>query len=62
MLNFEHSQITRKNFEQLADLFLKYANVSATSKFDAGKTNSPLNLPLKLDAVLKKQRANKVPK
>ena len=33
----------------------------ATSKFDVGKVNSPLHLPLKPDAVFKKQRASKVP-
>ena len=32
-----------------------------TSKFDVGKVNSPLHLPLKLDVVFKKQRAIKVP-
>ena len=34
--------------------------VYATSKFDVGKINSPLHLPLKPDAILKKQRAIKV--
>ena len=33
----------------------------ATSKFDVGKVNSPLHLPLKPDAIFKKQRASKVP-
>ena len=35
--------------------------VYAPTKFDVGKVNSPLHLPLKLDAVFKKQRASKVP-
>ena len=61
MFNFQHSQITQKKFEQLADLILKYPKVLARSKLDVGKVNSPLNLPLKLDAVFKKQRACKVP-
>ena len=61
MFNFQHSQITQKEFEQLADLLLKYPKNYATSKFDVGKIDSPLNLPLKLDAVFKKQRASKVP-
>ena len=61
MFNFQHSQITQKEFEQLADLLFKYPKVYATSKFNAGKVNSPLNLPLKPDAVFKKQRASKVP-
>ena len=35
--------------------------VYATSKIDAGKINSPTHLPLKPDAIFKKQRASKVP-
>ena len=53
MFNFQHSQITQNEFEKLADLLLKYPTVYATSKFDVGKTNSPLHLPLKPDAVFK---------
>ena len=58
MFNFQHSQIAQKEFEQLADLLLKYPKVYATSKFDVGKINSPLHLPLKPEAVFKKQRAS----
>ena len=61
MFNFKHSQLTQNEFENLADLLLKYPKVYATSKFDVGKINSPLHLPLKPDAILKKQRASKVP-
>ena len=46
---------------KLADLLLKCPKIYATSKFDLGKINSPLHLPLKPDAVFKKQRASKVP-
>ena len=35
--------------------------VYVTSKFDVGKVNSPPHLPLKPDAVFKKQRASKIP-
>ena len=35
--------------------------VYVESKFDVAKVNSPLHLPLKLDAVFKNQRAKKVP-
>ena len=59
--NFQHSQITQKEFEQLADLLLKYPKVYAISKFDVEKVNSSLHLSLKPDAVFKKQRASKVP-
>ena len=34
--------------------------VYATSKFGVEKTHSPLHLPLKPDAVFKKQRASKI--
>ena len=61
LFTFQHSQITQNEFEQLADLLLKYPKVYATSKFDIGKVNSPLQLPLKPDAVFKKQSASKVP-
>ena len=61
MFNFQHSQLTQNEFEKLADLLLRYPTVYATSKFDVGKINSPLHLPLKPDAVFKKQRASKVP-
>ena len=61
MFNFQHSQISQEEFEQLADLLLKYPKVYATSKFDAVKTNSSLHLHLKSDAVFKNRRAIKVP-
>ena len=61
MFNFEHSQITQKEFDKLAELLLKFPTVYATSKFDVGKISSPLHLPLKLDAVFKKQRTSKAP-
>ena len=60
MLNFQHSQITQSEFEKLADLLLRYPTFYATSKFDVGKIISPVHLPLKLDAVFKKQRESKV--
>ena len=37
MFNFQHSQITQKEFEQLADLHLKYPKVYTKSKFNVGK-------------------------
>ena len=61
IFNFQHFQITQNEFEKLADLLLKYPTVYATSKFDVGKINSPLHLPLKPGAVIKKQRAIKAP-
>ena len=57
---FQDSQITQKEFEQLAELLLKYPMVYATSKFDVGEVNSPLHLSLKLDAIIKKQRSSKI--
>ena len=61
MFNFQHSQITQDEFDKLAKQLIKYSSVYATSKFDFGKINSSLHLPLKPDAVFKKQRASKVP-
>ena len=61
MFNFQNSQVTQNEFEKLADLLLRYPTVFASSKFDVGKINSPLHLPLNPDAVFKKQRASKVP-
>ena len=61
MFNFEHSQITRIEFDKLAKQLLKYSSVYATSKFEIGKNSSLLQFPLKPDAVFKKQRASKVP-
>ena len=52
--NFQHSQITQKEFEQLEDILLKYPKVYALSKFDVGKVNSPILFSLKPDAVFKK--------
>ena len=61
MFNFELSQITQTGFDKLAKQLLKYSTVYATSKFDVGKIISSLHLPLKPDAVFRKQRASKVP-
>ena len=61
MFNFEYSQNTLIKFDKLAKQLLKYSTVYATSKFDVGKISSSLHLPLKPDAVFKKQRASKVP-
>ena len=61
MYNFKHSQIAQIEFDKLAKQLLKYSSLYATSKFDVGKISSSLHLPLKPDAVFKKQRAIKVP-
>ena len=57
---FQHSQINQQEFDLLAELLLKYPMIYASSKFDVGKINSPLQLPLKPHAFFKKQRARKV--
>ena len=59
--NFQHSQITQSEFDKLAKQLIKYSTVYATSKFDVGKISSSLHLPLKFDAIFKKQKASKVP-
>ena len=53
MFNFQHSQINQQEFEQLAELLLKYPMIFTTPKFDVGKLVSTLHLPLKTDAVFK---------
>ena len=58
--NIEHSQITQIEFDKLAKQLLKCSTVYATSKFDVVKISSSLHLPLKPNAVFKKQRASKV--
>ena len=58
MFNFQHSQITQKKIEQLAELLLGNPMVYAAAKFDVAKVNSTLHLP---DAIFKKQRASKFP-
>ena len=61
MFNFEHSQITQIEFDKLAKQLFKYSTVYAASKLDVAKISSSLHLPLKPDAVFKKQRSSKVP-
>ena len=53
--------LTQEKFDKIVDIILKYRNVYATTKFDVGKTKVKLNLPMKKDAVFKKQRVSKVP-
>ena len=57
----DYFTITQIEFDKLAKQLLKYSTVYATSKFDVGKISSSLHLPLKPDAVFKKQRASNVP-
>ena len=61
MFKFQHSQITQNEFDKLAEQLFTYSSVYATSKLDVGKVSSSLHLPLKPDAVFKKQRASKLP-
>ena len=61
MFNVQHSQINHQEFQQLADLLLKYPLVYAKSKFDVKKIHSALHLPLKSDAFEQKTRASTVP-
>ena len=59
--NFEHSKQTQTQFEKLAQLVTQFQKCYATSKFDVGKINVELNLPLKVTAIFKKQRATRIP-
>ena len=53
--------LTQNEFEKVVKIILDYRQVYATTKFDVGKTKVKLNLPIKKDAVFKKQRISKVP-
>ena len=61
MINFEHTKLTQTQFEKLAQLLTQFQKCYATSKFDVGKIKVELNLPLKATAILKKQRATRIP-
>ena len=61
MFNFQHSHITQIEFDKLAELVLNYLTIYTTSKFDVRKISSQLHLPLKPDAIFRKQRGSKVP-
>ena len=61
MFDFQHSHITQEEFEKILSITLEYKQVYATTKFDVGKTKVKLNLPMKKDAIFKKQRIGKVP-
>ena len=59
--DFQHSHLTHKEFEKIVTIILEYKQVYTTTKFDVGKTKVKLNLPMKKDALFKKQRISKVP-
>ena len=61
MFDFQHSYLTQEEFEKVVSIILEYKQVYATTKFDVGKTKVKLNLPMKKDAIFKKQRISKVP-
>ena len=61
MFDFQHSHLTQNEFEKVETIILDYRQVYATTKFDFGKTKVKLNLPIKKDAIFKKQRISKVP-
>ena len=61
MFDFQHLHQTQEEFEKIVTMILEYKQVYATTKFDVGKTKVKLNLPMKKDAIFKKQRISKVP-
>ena len=61
MFDFQHSHLTQKQFEKIVTIMFTYKQVYATTKFDVGKTKVKLNLPMKKDAIFKKQSISKVP-
>ena len=61
MFDFQHSHLTQNEFEKVVTIIVDYRQVYAATKFDVGKTKVKLNLPIKKDAIFKKQRISKVP-
>ena len=61
MFDFQHLQLSQNEFEKVVTIILDYRQVYATTIFDVGKTKVKLNLPIKKDAIFKKQRISKVP-
>ena len=61
MFDFQHSHLTQEEFEKVVTILINYKQVYATTRFDVGKTKVKLNLPMKKDAIFKKQRISKVP-
>ena len=55
MFDFQHSYLTQEEFEKVVTIILQYKQVNATTKFDVGKTKVKLKLPMKKDAIFKKQ-------
>ena len=61
MFDFQNSHLTQEEFEKVVTIILHYKQVYETTKFDVGKLKVKLNLPMKKDAIFKKQRISKVP-
>ena len=61
MFDFQHSHLTQEELEKRVTNIFEYKQVYATTKFDDGKTKVKLNLPMKKDAIFKKQRISKAP-
>ena len=61
MFDFQLSYLTQEEFEKVITIILTYKQVYATTNFDVGKIKVKLNLPMKEDAIFKKQRTSKVP-
>ena len=61
MFDIQHSHLTQDRFEKVVSIILNYKQVYATTKFGVGKTKIKQNLPVKKDAIFKKQRISKVP-
>ena len=61
MFNFEHAKLTQTRFEKLAQILTQFKKCYEISKFDVGNNKVELNLPLKVRAIFKKQRDNRIP-
>ena len=61
MFNFELTELTQAQIEELAKPLIQFKQCYATSNIDVGKIKVELNLPLKATAVFIKQRATRIP-
>ena len=60
IFDLQHLHLTQYKFERVVTIILTYKQVYTTTKFDVGKTKIKLNIPMKKDAIFKKQRTSKV--
>ena len=56
MFDFQHSQLTQEEFEEIVTIILEYKQVYATTKFDVEKTKVKMHLPMKKVTIFEKTK------